>query len=55
MIQTEKVIIKNKVYLKTFSDKGFYIIDRQSKEMYEVAFSSLRKTYFYDETDKLIP
>lgn len=54
MIQTEKFFRDGKIITKTFSDKGFYIIDRESKIKYEVVFNPIHKTRFYIETDELI-
>ena len=54
MIQTEKIEINGKLYTKTFSDQGYYIIDNQTKVKYEVAFNPIHKTHTYLETSELI-
>ena len=54
MIQVEKIYQNGQAFTKTYSDKGYYILDQQSQNKYAVAFNFLHKTRFYVETDELI-
>lgn len=54
MLKIETIEINGRVYTKTFSDEGYYIIDNQTQNKYEVAFNPIYKTRFYSETTELI-
>lgn len=52
MIQKENIEFNGKLFVRTFSDKGFYII-RQGI-YYKEAYDPLTISRVYEESDKLI-
>lgn len=52
MIQKENIEFNGKLFVRTFSDKGFYII-RQGI-YYKEAYDPLMISRVYEESDKLI-
>lgn len=52
MIQKENVEFNGKLFIKTFSDKGFYIT-RQGV-YYKEAYDPFMTSRIYEESDKLI-
>lgn len=53
MIQTKHFFIKNQEYVKTYSDKGFYIMDKNNI-LYAFAYDLIDYPKTYVESSKLI-
>ena len=54
MIQTEKFIINDREFKKTYSDEDFYILQEQTGIEYAEAIDILTANYTYIETNKPI-
>lgn len=54
MIKQETLTINNKVFIKTYSDKGNYIMQVQTGIKYSEAIDVVPSKYTYAETDEPI-
>lgn len=55
MIKQERIICSNGIeQIKTYSDKGFYILQKETNIKYEGAYDNIPVAYTYEETDELI-
>ena len=54
MIKQEEVILGGNKFLHTYSDKGFYIEQIETKNLYDETYDVIPCKYTYHETDTLI-
>lgn len=55
MIKQERITCNNGVeQIKTYSDGGFYIIQKETNIKYAEAYDNIPVAYTYEETDELI-
>jgi len=55
MIITKEIEINGKTFKKTYSSKGFYIIQNETGHKYQQAVDVLDAPYTYTETDEISP
>lgn len=54
MIKQETITINEKIFMKTYSDEGYYILQNETGLEYGEAIDVFPLRYTYVETDKLI-
>lgn len=54
MIKQEVIEINNKQFKKTYSSEGYYILQVETGNEYDIAIDILEAKYTYKETDKKI-
>lgn len=54
MICQEFIDIDGKTFVKTFSDKGVFIRNKQTNMLYPVAYNSPKNVKEYEESDIII-
>ena len=54
MVKVENITINGKEFKKTYSDEGYYIQKKGTKQVYSEAIDIPSAKYEYEETDKKI-
>lgn len=55
MLKQEEYICKNGIrQIRTYSDEGFYILQKETNMKYDEAYDNVPVEYTYEETDEKI-